>query len=461
MNASHHRFNEVIVWQSPEHGADLVTHYRVQWRLHDEGYTADREQIVSADDDPLDLDETSDGYMIHTAAHDMYSMRVTAVAVNGDEQSSEALSPYSPQRLEQIIRDVIVYRYQAAHPWLSTTWAYIQSRAGFFKTYERVIGDGGLVRFDVNNVEPLRTIDARTMTIRTDFVNEDSLSVLMHELAHVYTLVAPLSPMPEAVAVAHLYFQHMIDNSGTMEPHRCYPAEFYADTVDAAIPTTGADRIEPTYWYYGTDCTNGASEPTEEAKQVVLSSLRGQTPQWLQDTYGTGDGGLDLEAVWSTVRNLSDHQTSTAVLYQLKDSFGGYCNPARVQTTGRGLRNPWSDGGCIPKPPENVEATPGDGTITVTWDPPDYDGGRDITHYVVQWSTDGDYSTDQRTKTVSADTNTATVDGLVNDILHTVRVVAVNRHDDDNDGWGNPSKEATTTPTDAANNELTADANSQ
>ena len=73
----------------------------------------------------------------------------------------------------------------------------------------------------------------------------------------------------------------------------------------------------------------------------------------------------------------------------------------------------------------------------------------------MQWSTDGDYSTDQRTKTVSADTNTATVDGLVNDILNTVRVVAVNRHDDDNDGWGNPSKEATTIPTDAANNELT------
>ena len=56
----------------------------------------------------------------------------------------------------------------------------------------------------------------------------------------------------------------------------------------------------------------------------------------------------------------------------------------------------------------------------------------------MQWSTDGDYSTDQRTKTVSADTNTATVDGLANDILHTVRVVVVNRHDDDtdNDGWG-------------------------
>ena len=60
----------------------------------------------------------------------MHAVRVTAVTADGDEQGSEALSPYSPQRLEQIIRNQVAASYRSAHPWLAATWAYMQAQPG-------------------------------------------------------------------------------------------------------------------------------------------------------------------------------------------------------------------------------------------------------------------------------------------------------------------------------------------
>ena len=54
---------------------------------------------------------------------------------------------------------------------------------------------------------------------------------------------------------------------------------------------------------------------------------------------------------------------------------------------------------------------------------------------VVQWRTDGVCRSGQQTQ-ISANTNSLIIDGLVNGTVHTVRVIAANRHDDntDNDG---------------------------
>ena len=351
---THHRFSEVIVWQAPERGVDLVTSYRVQWRSFDEDYTTAKHQAVAALNDPEDLDGTDVGFMIPTAAHDMHAVRVTAVTNDSAEQSAEALSPFSPQVLEQTIAKKIVAPYRSQHPWLAETWAYMQARPGFFRTFDRVLlnNAGVSIRIDYDS-EPLYTTAASFMKIRTDLVGEDHLYVYVHEMAHIYTLVTEVALAPEAVAVAHLYFQHMIDNSDTQEPRYCYASEFYADTVDAAIPTTSRSLIR-TYWERDSECTAGVTEPPEQAIQVVLSALRGQTPQWLHDVYGTSDGGLDLESLWATLRNISKDLDRAAVLYHLKDSFGGYCNPRHVQSSALGsrpVRNPWRDGGCVPRPP--------------------------------------------------------------------------------------------------------------
>lgn len=71
--------------------------------------------------------------------------------------------------------------------------------------------------------------------------------------------------------------------------------------------------------------------------------------------------------------------------------------------------------------PENVEATGGDGTITVTWNAPADNGGSEIIGYSLElYSEDWDVVT----KSVSADTYTYTFTGLTNDKTYTVWVAA-------------------------------------
>ncbi|SFN39391.1 beta strand repeat-containing protein [Mycetocola miduiensis] len=89
----------------------------------------------------------------------------------------------------------------------------------------------------------------------------------------------------------------------------------------------------------------------------------------------------------------------------------------------------------VPGSPDDVAAVPGDGAVAVTWAAPTSDGGRAVTTYTVQSSTDG------TTWTSSAPTSKTalTIDGLVNGISVSFRVLATNAR-----GTGAPSAIVTT-----------------
>ena len=101
-----------------------------------------------------------------------------------------------------------------------------------------------------------------------------------------------------------------------------------------------------------------------------------------------------------------------------------------------------------PQPPTGVDIVEhGDGTLKVEWTAPTDKGGGELTGFIVQWkesSVSGWASPEEHTIT-SKDTLTYTISGLTNGTQYTVRVLAVNDNDAD-DNTSDPSNEASDTP---------------
>ena len=86
--------------------------------------------------------------------------------------------------------------------------------------------------------------------------------------------------------------------------------------------------------------------------------------------------------------------------------------------------------------------TSGNGTLFITWQAPDSDGGSAITGYTVQWKSGRQsFGDPSREHTTGASASTYAITGLTNGTEYTVRVIAVNAVGD-----GPPSDEATGTP---------------
>ena len=82
----------------------------------------------------------------------------------------------------------------------------------------------------------------------------------------------------------------------------------------------------------------------------------------------------------------------------------------------------------VPGAPKSLKVSVrGTGTLDVSWEAPDSDGGSAVTGYRVQWKEDDDDWTASEDVSEEAATGTVhTVDGLRDGVEHTVRVIAVN-----------------------------------
>ena len=96
-----------------------------------------------------------------------------------------------------------------------------------------------------------------------------------------------------------------------------------------------------------------------------------------------------------------------------------------------------------PGAPRSLNASAGDGRVTLSWLAPSSDGGAAITRYEYRYKTTGNYPVNWTTVPGSNATTTSyTVPSLTNGTLHTFQVRAVNSV-----GAGTASSEATATPT--------------
>ena len=345
----HHQGSVAVVWQTPADSLGKVASYWLQWRRYSDNFDEFAQHQIQPSGDREDLDRSRSGFLVPVDVHDLYEVRVTAVGRDGSAASTEAPSHFSPQALRQLIVEEVVDRFGGTHRWLALTWAYMDAQPVAVNTAAPDADNAAEVWLQHFYMRPLDRLEATEMIVRSDLVNEMYLSVYVHELAHIYTLVSDLPDEAGPVGVAHLYFQHMINTSDVAADQSCDAAEFYADV--AAVVVLAAN--EATYWQQGSVCVHGHTTPTDEAIKVVQEALAGTTPGWVQDTFSTSSG-LDLGRLWDLLASIPDESHRAVVLYQLKDEFGGYCNETLARQAAADQQqgiNPWNDGGCGTTPP--------------------------------------------------------------------------------------------------------------
>ena len=131
--------------------------------------------------------------------------------------------------------------------------------------------------------------------------------------------------------------------------------------------------------------------------------MKGEIADWFWEHYDDETGNVDLDAVWADVRN-ANHKR--AITYLMRNMFGGYCSTGEANwalTSSDGAAgNPWRDGGCESRKPQDMAVTTLNGSLKVTWSPHLYEAGTEVTHYAVQWRTaDQDFDASRQTLVLS------------------------------------------------------------
>ena len=278
--------------------------------------------------------------------------------------------------------------------------------------------------------------------IRIGQIENPKPRVIIHEMAHAYTLANRVTHTPGPLGIAHLYFVSLNLEGGN---NGCVPLELYADVL--AMLTL--DINKSTYWK---TCNRGNDERQAQALAVVRSAINGEMPQWFADTYMDSEGEPNLGRLWTDVKDLQE--STTVVAYQLRNEFGGYCNNKATQYASDyadvTLRQPWRDGGCPPAAPSSLEVASGDGELTLVWNAPASEGGSDVEGYIVQWRSGyqlfyGWAASQRRAVLDSPSSLTYTIFGLTNGVEYDVRVRAFNHV-----GAGQPHDVESVMPSEAA-----------
>ena len=293
--------------------------------------------------------------------------------------------------------------------------------------------------------------DQVTDQISSGAASTNLAGIIIHELAHTYTLGSDLPDPQWPWGMAWLYFWAGADDYEIRD--EC-ASELLADTMTVlALP----EHVSP---YYDICFDAVADQTSRDAMAAAVSAASaGDESAWFTQTYRAGaaaDGAVDRAQAWSDARAvpgsdlLSGRSSSRRhiVVHMLRDAFGGYCNETAAMTgafaDGSDIADPWQDGGCGPDAPTGVgaAATSVAGQIQVTWTGPEGSGGAPVTGYKIQWKTSTqDYDESRQQVVAGATAATATVDDLGGGTERTVRVTATNSIGD-----GDPSTEATATP---------------
>ena len=234
------------------------------------------------------------------------------------------------------VKHDLIDEYGDKWPWLKEVWDYTNR-----EDFEYLTQDGFSIGF--RSLDSEQTGDtfyylseAYSLSASSIHIgNPSSLSVLVHELAHIYTLSHGVSSNPELVAIAFLYFDQL---SG----RNCSPWELYAETIAVLDKNFGSDIS--VFWYV---CSHLSDAPNSEAVTVVSQAFSGQMPDWFYETFQKADGSLDYEELWVAVYS-SKHGVNTTILPMLRHSFGGYCSEQTVWDAllRKSEQQPWRDGGC-------------------------------------------------------------------------------------------------------------------
>ena len=428
-----------VRWSTSD--AASTTSFKVQWKSGSEEFNSSR-QITSDPTTSIEAVQSTsagDRYVeVLTGLTDgtEYTVRVIATNSNGDSDASdEAMGTpqSSPGQEMQFIRTEVIEILEGSHPWLRETWDFITSQNA---VVEFTPGEGGAVGRTCS--DHIQEDNLRKCNLGGSFVDGVEIGryeprliyIAIHELAHVYTLINGVASTPGPLGVAHLYFHDLISDpssSGIV----CTPNELYADAL--SIVTLGDGIVG--YTAYWKDCSDITETVSQAALAVVRSAASGEMPSWFSDTYNDSEGNPDLERVWMDVKLVGELQDQIAIVFQLHDSFSGYCNNLRATESAFGSRviyNPWKDGGCVPDAPASVSATAnGSGKLIVVWEDTVYDGGSPLKGYKIWWKSDTqEYHSSRQAEVTDLTKLWNTITGLTFNQRHTIEVRAYNQNGD-------------------------------
>ena len=414
-----------VFWDAPSAtGGSDISGYRIQWKGGSQDYPDDQEtRQAFVENAPYTIDTTSPTPI----EGDELTVRVAAVNGAGAGVWTEKvgwLPSHTDLELWLLMKEYADEK-QTTFPWVLETWNYLDR-------YEVPVevgptpglgsvpllpcvssytdGDDGLKECHVEKFKILQIEDPKPR-------------IIIHEMAHAYSLANRVTDAPGPLAIAHLYFDSLNLQGGL---RGCEPRELYADVLTMLT----LDIDESSYWK---TCNRGNAQREAQALDVLRSAVDGEMPQWFADTYTDAEGEPDLERLWTDVQDLPSREWNVAV-YQLRDAFGGYCNNRltwmSMQYSEDKLTQPWMDGGCPPPEPSSLEVTPGDGELTLAWDAPASDGDSDVEGYIVQWKSVyksyDDWATRRQRAVLDSPTSlTYTISGLGNG-AYDVRVRAYN-----------------------------------
>ena len=426
-----------VLWSYPTAALSPYTFdvFKMQWKSGNQAYDSSRELRLN----PFNGGTISSVFLYSSGqkryksaitgltAGIEYTVRVVAVNDNGDTSSPSPEATGTPQSIPDqalpFIHDEVISRFENSFPWLRSTWNYLSGRAVDWSFHEH--GGNGVFVSCSSLDDNLRKCHTTSITIG---IGSPSLaSTIAHELAHVYTLSNGVATNPGPVAIGHVYHHSqfaLMGSAGSI----CDPVELYADLLDLL---TTDQRHASTYW---SGCKR-AHRFEQEALNVVRGAAEGRMPSWFAATYHGANGEPDLERLWADVKGISASKSRAATVFQLRNEFGGYCDRRKATESAfeNGVtRNPWRDGGCVPAAPRDVAATAvGGGKLTVSWDPPDDDGGSPIEGYKVQWKSGTEaYDSSRQAEVTDLERLSHTIDSLTSGVDHSVRVVAYNHNGD-------------------------------
>ena len=302
----------------------------------------------------------------------------------------------------QYIEDVFILPYQFDHPWLHEAWFDVPVKV----SVGHYPGGGGWWHWDGRMVFA--------------FPYDRDRRFVYHELAHHYTLYAPIhgdDPTAKLSMISLWLYQ-------TDRKRQFGRPEHVGESL--------ADQLA--YWVIlGED----AEYSYEETYAVMDSASSQKIPQWFFDTYTT-DGSLDtvdLDKLWGDFRYIQGNTIyiPNTLVSHLRMIFGGYCSEGegwwalRQEDAG----NPWVEGGCVNWRPGRLTATAGGtGEISVSWNAPMRSSSPSVNAYAVQWkSGHQDYDTSRQAIVTTLDDLSYTITGLTTGAEYTVRVAAVNQSD--------------------------------
>ena len=412
-----------VTWEAPLAVQDEVTGYQVFWQKgSDDASTA---SVSGTEHTIYDL-ENSVEYTIWVTAVNSYTSSPPSDTVTGTPLTAG-------KQLEKWIDEELVPKYDNEFPWLRFTMDRWKRRGTTFVITEG--GDGRAIFSWATNLTSTFAINIGEQSIRHE-------GVIIHELAHAYTMTD--EDIPAGVGVAYLYLDQNYDHES------CDLVELVADVL--AVITT------PDAWSgYWRDCDNLPSYPPADVRAIYATVAQLETPSWLVDNYQGGDGVWDkdeMETIWADLRELwSSSQRGLEVAALTRKSFshvfGGYCetNPNlpihHFLLIRDEVLNPWVDGGCVPDAPTGLRVVGGDGRLVVSWNEPAFSGGTAVSKYVVEWKTEGE---DQHQEVLELSDLTRlryVIENVTNYVDYTVTVTAVNQLFGGNlneDGWGEPAE---------------------